>query len=189
VADKHPQDKKVIRDLTQYLTKKSSALPQLSPLLAPSSTAQIGLILTERFINMPHEITPPMYAMLLEEIHWAVAETEPYAFTHYLILSKTYQEIQSTLPSTEDAPPKTKKSKKADTQGETFFFHPEDEVLHKHALGHASFEYDTPVDEGASDSKRAFQELGVRPRGHLVLVEAARFEGAVEGVRKFLDGQ
>jgi protein BCP1 len=136
---------------------------------------------------MPHEITPPMYTMLLEEIKWAVAEAEPYAFTHYLILSKTYQEIASQLPS--DEAPKPKKSKKAGTQEETFFFHPEDEVLHKHSLGYASFEYDTPVDEGASDSKRAFQELGVRPKGHLVLVEAGRFEGAVEAVRKFLNGQ
>jgi protein BCP1 len=142
---------------------------------------------------MPHEITPPMYTMLLEEIKWAVAETEPYSFTHYLILSKTYQEIASSLPSTSTStsPPSKKRSKKGGNgeEGETFFFHPEDEVLHKHALGYASFEYDTPVDEGASDSKRAFQELGVRPKGHFVLVEAGRFEGAVEAVRKFLNGQ
>lgn len=127
-----------------------------------------------------------MYTMLLEEITWALAEAEPYAFTHYLILSKTYTEIASSLPA-EDAP-RSKKSKKTDT-GETFYFHPEDEVLHKFAEAHGSFEYDTPVDEGASDAKRAFQELGVRPKGHLVLVEARKFEGAVEGVRKFLGGQ
>jgi protein BCP1 len=128
-----------------------------------------------------------MYTMLLEEIQWAVAEKEPYAFTHYLVLSKCYSEIASSIPS--DEAPKSKKSKKTDTEGETFYFHPEDEVLHKFAVGYGSFEYDTPVDEGASDSKRAFQELGVRPKGHLVLVEAANFEGAVEGVKKFLNGQ
>jgi protein BCP1 len=135
---------------------------------------------------MPHEIVPPMYAMLLEEITWAVQESEPYAFTHYLVLSKCYSEIQSTI-TTEDAP-RSKKHKK--TEGaEVFYFHPEDEVLHKHALGHACFEYDTPVDEGASDAKRAFQELGVRPKGHLVLIEADKFEGAVAGVKAFLSGQ
>ena len=100
---------------------------------------------------MPHEIVPPMYTMLLEEIQWAVEEKEPYTFTHYLVLSKCYSEIQSQLPS-EDAPPSKKKNKKADVGEETFYFHPEDEVLHKHAVGYTSFEYDTPVDEGASDS-------------------------------------
>jgi protein BCP1 len=181
------QDKKVIQDLTSYLSKKSSSLPALTPLLDPSSsTSQIGLILTERFINMPHEIVPPMYTMLLEEIQWAIQESEPYNFTHYLVLSKCYSEIASSL-TTEDAP-RGKKQKKGDAE-ETFYFHPEDEMLHKHAIGHASFEYDTPVDEGASDAKRAFQELGVKPKGHMVLIEASKFEGAVEGVKTFLSGQ
>lgn len=125
--------------------------------------------------------------MLLEEITWAVSEAEPYAFTHYLVLSKCYSEVASSLPSMDAAQPK-KKAKKADAE-ETFYFHPEDEVLQQHAVGWGSFDYDTPVDEGASDSKRAFQELGVRPKGHLVLIEAEKFEGAVEGVKKFLNGQ
>lgn len=126
--------------------------------------------------------------MLLEEIQWAIQENEPYNFTHYLVLSKTYSEVASELPS-EDAP-RSKKSKKEGKGGEeTFYFHPEDEVLHKHAMGHVSFEYDTPVDEGASDSKRAFQELGVKPKGHLILIEASKFEGAVEAVKTFLGGQ
>jgi protein BCP1 len=173
--------------LTSYLANKSSSLPSLTPLLDPSSsTSQVGLILTERFINMPHEIVPPMYTMLLEEITWAIQESEPYNFTHYLVLSKCYSEIQSSL-STEDAP-RGKKAKKSSDE-ETFYFHPEDEVLHKHALGYASFEYDTPVDEGASDAKRAFQELGVKPKGHMVLIEAGKFEGAVGDVRTFLGGQ
>jgi protein BCP1 len=187
ISNTFGQDKKVIQDLTNYLSKKSTtALPALTPLLAPSSPAQVGLILTERFINMPHEIVPPMYTMLLEEIQWALQESEPYNFTHYLVLSKCYSEIQSSLQS-EDAP-RTKKHKKTEGE-ETFYFHPEDEMLHKHAVGHASFEYDTPVDEGASDAKRAFQELGVKPKGHLVLIEAGKFEGAVEGVKTFLSGQ
>jgi protein BCP1 len=129
-----------------------------------------------------------MYTMLLEEIQWAVQESEPYNFTHYLILSKTYEEIQSALPAM-DEQPRSKKQKGGKAGGETFYFHPEDEVLHKHALGWASFEYDTPVDAGASDSKRAFQELGVKPKGHLVLIEAEKFEAAVGGVKAFLSGQ
>ncbi|KAH7395371.1 p21-C-terminal region-binding protein-domain-containing protein [Phaeosphaeria sp. MPI-PUGE-AT-0046c] len=184
------KDKKVIRDLTTYLTRHTpSSIPSLPSLLDPSSgSAQIGLILTERFINMPHEIVPPMYTMLREEIDWALQEAEPYNFTHYLVLSKCYSEIASTLPT--DEAPRGKKAKKSGGEGdELFYFHPEDEVLHKYAQGWGSFEYETPVDEGASDAKRAFQELGVRPKGHLVLIEAGKFESAVEGVKTFLGGQ
>ncbi|KAF1919984.1 p21-C-terminal region-binding protein-domain-containing protein [Ampelomyces quisqualis] len=185
------KDKKVIRDLTNYLENKSASIPALRPLLDPTApSSQVGLILTERFINMPHEIVPPMYTMLVEEISWALSENEPYAFTHYLVLSKCYSEIASSLPGT-DAPrgKKARKSRGEDGDGEEFYFHPEDEKLHEYALGWASFEYDTPVDEGASDAKRAFQELGVKPKGHLMLIEAGRFEEAVGGVVTFLGGQ
>src|ERR1700712_3773106 len=89
------QDKPVIQTLTQYLQSKSSSIPALaglSNLLSPSANSQVGLILTERLINMPSEIVPPMYTMLQEEIGWALEEQEPYTFSHYLILSKTYKE-------------------------------------------------------------------------------------------------
>lgn len=174
------KDKKVIQELTKYLYTKAPSLLSALP-----KDSQIGLILTERFINMPHEIVPPMYTMLLEEISWANQESEPYNFTHYLFLSKRYSEVASELPSN-DAP-RAKKSKKVASE-ETYYFHPEDEVLERHAVGVTDFEYDTPVDEGASDSKRAFQELGVKPKGHLVLIEARKFEGAVEGLKTFLGG-
>jgi protein BCP1 len=137
---------------------------------------------------MPHEIVPPMYTMLLEEISWAIAESEPYSFTHYLVLSKCYTEIASSLPSTDG--PRGKKAKKdAAGGGEVFYFHPEDEKLHEYAQGWGCFEYETEVDEGASDAKRAFQEMGVRPMGHLVLIEAGRFGEAAEGIKAFLGGQ
>lgn len=179
----------MIADLTAYLTRHSTT-PSLAPLqtlLTAPTTAQIGLILTERFINMPHEIVAPSYKMLQEEIQWALEEKEPYAFTHYLVLSKTYTEVESNLPAAEQPPTKKTKAAKRDDK-ETFYFHPEDEVLHKHALGYGSFDYESPVDEGASDSKRAFQEMGVKPMGHLILIEAEKFAGAVSAVESFLGG-
>ncbi|KAK5132310.1 hypothetical protein LTR08_009218 [Meristemomyces frigidus] len=199
----------VIQQLTQYLVSKAAAaatqvsMKHLEQLLARDSKAQVGLILTERFINMPHQTIPPMYNMLLEEISWALADKEPYAFTHYLVLSKTYTEVASKLDSAMDVePPQAKKSKKAAASAsasasaaataaasEHFYFHPEDEVLHRHALAQCSFDYSRQEDEGASDAKRAFQEMGVRPQGHLILLEGSKFEGAVRAVKEYLGAE
>ncbi|KAF1993180.1 hypothetical protein P154DRAFT_83782 [Amniculicola lignicola CBS 123094] len=180
----------VIQTLTTYLTTHSrTIIPALPTLLDAANPAQIGLILTERFINMPHEIVPPMYTMLLEEIQWAVEEKEPYNFTHYLILSKTYTEIASQLSAPD--PPAFKKKKGPSSKEkdlETFYFHPEDEVFQKHALAWGNFDYETPVDEGASDSKRAFQDMGVKPKGHMILIEAGKLEAAIKAMAAFLSG-
>ena len=142
-------------------------------------------MLTERLINIPSEVVPPMYNMLLEEISWAIEEKEPYDFTHYVIFSKIYREVASPLD--EEDVPKQKKQKKAAEKGssETFYFHPEDEVLQRHAAAFGSFDY---LKEAAgSDSKRTFQELGVKPEGHMILIEAAKFEGAVKALQEYFN--
>jgi protein BCP1 len=145
----------------------------------------VGLILTERLINMPPEVIPPMYTMLQEEIAWAIEDKEPYNFTHYLLVSKTYEEIESKLDMEESRPQK-KKKKAAGEKSERFFFHPEDEVLERHALCAGSYDYSHKHDEGHSDSKRAFQELGIRTKGSLILIEAGKLEGAVKDITEYL---
>lgn len=181
-------DKPAIKTLTTYLQRKAKANPSLEPLanlLSQTPIPPIGLILTERLINMPSEVVPPMYTMLQEEIAWAIEEKEPYNFTHYLVVSKTYEEIESKLDMEESRPQK-KKKKAAGEKGERFFFHPEDEVLERHALCSGSYDYTHKHDDGHSDSKRAFQELGIRTGGSMILIEAAKFEGAVKDMAAYL---
>jgi len=178
-----------------------------------SQAATIGLILAERLINMPAEISPPMYKMVIDEISDAVEDKEPYEFTHYLVLSKTYQEVESALGGGGDedmiieseddgrggkaATAGGKKGKKRGrrTPGAaaagplvtdtTWYFHPEDEVLQRHALAYGSYSF-TKHDESVADSKRAFQEMGIRPQGHMMLIEAAKFAGAVDAISEYL---
>lgn len=128
-----------------------------------------------------------MYTMLLEEIEWAVADREPYNFSHYLILSKTYTEVASKLDAEDDRPKKKKKA--AGGAFETMYFHPEDEVLQRHAACHGGFDYSTKQDDGHSDSKRAFQELGIKPQAHAILIASDQFKVAVQNVAEYLKPQ
>lgn len=146
-----------------------------------------------------------MYSMLVEEIQWALEDNEPYQFTHYLVLSKTYTEVASKLDADsggtvvyedDQSTPQKKKQKgksgsaaTAQITGETLYSHPEDEVLHRFAAGYGNFEYKNQTDEGASDAKRAFQDAGIKPLGHLILMEAARFGEAVEAVKTYLSSE
>lgn len=51
---------------------------KLVELLKDTSKNNIGLILSERLINMPVQIVPPMYKMLQEEIQWAIEDVNMY---------------------------------------------------------------------------------------------------------------
>jgi protein BCP1 len=73
-----PKDHPSIESLVKYFLSKANSNPALRSVLedalAPSSIAHVGLILSERLVNMPVQIIPPMYRMLADEIQWAVEE-------------------------------------------------------------------------------------------------------------------
>ncbi|KAL9123331.1 MAG: hypothetical protein Q9187_000115 [Circinaria calcarea] len=184
------RDKPIIKTLTDYIAQQAMTNPSLSPiadLLKPFNQAEVGLILTERLINIPSEVVPPMYKMLLEEISWAIEEKEPYTFSHYLILSKTYREITSALNQENSRPQKKKKKNAAKEENrEIFYFHPEDEVCQRHATMYGGFAYLKEESDGQADAKRTFQELGIKPQGHMMLLEASKFESAVKALEDFM---
>jgi protein BCP1 len=175
------RDKEPIKDMIRYLVEKAGtneALAAVPELLA--SGKHVGLVLSERLINMPSEIAPPLYSMLVDELEAAVEDKEPYDFSHYLILSKVYQEVESTI-NTGD-----RKSKKAKAgEPSLFYFHVEDEVLQRHALAHGSFAY-TKEEDAVADSKRAFQEMGVKSMGSMMLIEASKLQPAIQAVQDYL---
>jgi protein BCP1 len=184
------KDKSFVSKMIDYLQRKAASSSSHAPaqkLLSFPELPPIGLILTERLINVPSEITPPMYSMLLEEMQWALEEREPYNFSHYLILSKTYTEVDSKLDEEDDRPKKKKKG--GQNPPPVLYFHPEDEVFQRHSICHGPYDYSTKQDEGHSDSKRAFQEMGIKPFGHMMLIEAGKFAEAVRDIAEYLRPQ
>ena len=178
------KEKPAIKSLTDYILQhanKNEKLTAVVDVLRRSNS--VGLILTERLINIPVEVVPPMYKMLLEEMTWATEEKEPYKFTHYLIISKTYREIESQLDQEESRP---KKKKKASATAGIFNFHPEDTIIQRSAMAYGDYAYTKEGSDGDADSKRTFQDLGIKPQGHMILIEASRYESMVTALEQAL---
>lgn len=177
------KDHEGLKDVLKYLVEKAQTNPSLAviPELI-NSGKHVGLIFSERLINMPAELAPPLYSMLIDEVEAAVEDKEPYEFSHYLIVSKVYQELESKLDV------ENQKRKKAKEEASVYYFHVEDEVLQKHATAYGNFNY-TKEDEAVADSKRAFQEMGIKSQGHMILIEASKFQGAVKAITDYLSPQ
>jgi protein BCP1 len=54
------------------LTKSQGSSDFQSTLLALLCSQHVGFVFSERLINMPPAIMPPMYRMLSDEIKWAI---------------------------------------------------------------------------------------------------------------------
>ena len=172
-----------VATLANYILSKSSGnstlRARLTGLLAPGSSAQVGLILTERLINMPVQVVPPMYKMLLEEIEWALQEGEPYNFSHFIVLSKSFVEVPSKLDEMEDRPNKKgRKQKKG--KSETFYYHPEDETIRRRCGEDNVADFKFEKEGEVADSKRAFSDMGIKSQGLMMCVEKDGFKAMVE---------
>ncbi|KAF3934374.1 hypothetical protein ABW19_dt0209769 [Dactylella cylindrospora] len=168
---KSHQGLECVQTLVSYLKERCSGTPiesTLSTLFVPDAPTNTAIVLSERLINMPAEISPPAYKMLLEEIEFAIEDNEPYTFDHFLIVSKVYTEVESKLDPGASRPPKRQKSARKGSSGSprVFDFHPEDGAFLKQASreDRAVYKYKHEPPAELADSKRAFQEFGILPK-------------------------
>lgn len=70
------QENPVIQALVKYLLEKVKGNDALKNVLE-SKEGDVGLVLSERIINMPPAVAAPSYKMLLEELHWANEDVHP----------------------------------------------------------------------------------------------------------------
>ncbi|KAL5495809.1 BCP1 [Sanghuangporus weigelae] len=200
VHQNHPS----IKALIQYVLQKSGSSPllhaTLQSLLSPEglrSEKHVGFVLSERLVNMPVQVVPPMYRMLTDEIKWAVDDNEPYRFTHYLFLTRTYRltpQQAAELQQAESARPAKKRKGKLAMQASadgsanangnasgraTYSFHPEDEYIQKHASH--TLDYALTSESSASSSSRDGEDaFGLDVGGRMMLVPAENLRSMVE---------
>ncbi|EIM92015.1 uncharacterized protein STEHIDRAFT_136065 [Stereum hirsutum FP-91666 SS1] len=146
----------------------------LQNLLGPNgieSQNHVGFIFSERLINMPVQVVPHMYRMLADEIKWAVADNEPYAFTHYLIISRTYRLSSEEEAELQAAQPQTKRHRKDQAEpkghGGVFSFHHEDEQIAKYALHGQEYSF-------TNTQPREKDAFGLDLAGRMMLITAEK---------------
>ncbi|KAI6137332.1 p21-C-terminal region-binding protein-domain-containing protein [Pisolithus sp. B1] len=177
--------------LIQYMLSKTSAdlafHSTLSSLLAPKTQVQnqvqpqVGLVLCERLINMPVQTVPPMYRMLGDEIQDAVADGDPYNFTHYLFISRVYRLTPEEEEAMVAAQRNSKRYKSAGSSGlgrggdGVYGFHPEDEEVMKLSTHVLTYSY-------TKAPPRDAESIGLDVGGRVMLVPADRFGSLVRTI-------
>ncbi|KAG7662784.1 BCP1 [[Candida] subhashii] len=172
-----------IKKLVDYILNKTKGKTEFNIMLKKlltnvkttngnSKQLKVGLIVSERMINMPIEVIPPMYRMLLEEMEKAEDAHEKYEFDYFLIVSKVYQLVNPEIEQDDDDDKRSKKKKIASNepkQIEMDYFHYEDMILEQNASYRGVFPYTQKKQE--TDSRRVFTEYGIDPKLSLILID------------------
>ena len=78
--------------IVSHLLVNTAKSPQAAELRAffNDETNAPGFLISERILNMPPQISVPMYETLQKEIRKAVAKNLPFQFTHYLLITRLF---------------------------------------------------------------------------------------------------
>ncbi|CAA0832954.1 Protein BCCIP homolog [Striga hermonthica] len=93
------KDSKCIIELKDYLLKVCRDMDVIAKVksLVGEHAQDVGLMISQRVVNLPPQLLPPLYDALFDEVEWAT-EDEPtkelqncFRFKYYLIISKIYK--------------------------------------------------------------------------------------------------
>lgn len=73
----------------QIAQKDEGNLTKLSSLLCNDASKSVGLVISERIMNIPPQLSVPLYETLFNEIRKARARNMPhFDFTHYVLICR-----------------------------------------------------------------------------------------------------
>ncbi|QLG72047.1 hypothetical protein HG535_0C04010 [Zygotorulaspora mrakii] len=120
-------------DYVKYLSKVDTRIQTFLQTVDANGAKSCALIVSERLINMPAEVVPPLYKITLEDVTKTLGDDKHHDF--YIILSRKY-EVNFDMDSDDDddSDQNSKaRSRKRVKQAEVDYFHVEDRHFEKNA--------------------------------------------------------
>ncbi|KAJ2465074.1 Mss4p nuclear export [Coemansia sp. RSA 2337] len=165
------KDKEPIQQIKDYLLKKAEkrgAALKLSEIF--NGQGHVGLLFSERVVNMPPQVVAPMLKMLVEELEWAVADGEPYDFEHYVLLAPMYRETEAVDDDEGGAKKRTGPTIDA-------YAHAEDEFIEEFAC--AKFDYKFSRSKRVAESRNSFADTGLAPSRWCLVIHKAKMPALI----------
>ncbi|XP_034564193.1 protein BCCIP homolog [Notolabrus celidotus] len=165
--------KELILDQCEKSSTHSMA-EQLEEILGDTSKP-VGLLLSERFINVPPQIALPLHKQLQDEIAEAQRTNKPSGRCHYcLMISKTCKEASKTIPARGGAP-----------KEEYLFVNAEEEFFYEQAI--MKFHYSVQDEADSCLSGRwSFDDVPMKPFRTVMLIPADRMPAIMDKLKEYL---
>ncbi|KAK7258463.1 hypothetical protein RIF29_24041 [Crotalaria pallida] len=150
-----------IKDFLLHKASQEKGVADQLRLLLEEQARDVGLLVSQRVVNLPPQLLPPLYNALFDEVSWAT-EDEPtedlrnsFKFKHYVILSKIYKHKNV----------EQKRKVSNDSDEAIIYIKPEDEIFLK--LSSWSFIFPLRTQQPAPHELKNY-----RPMGLVMAVEA-----------------
>lgn len=135
-----------------------------------NDTAQLGLLVNERFVNIPAKISVPLLENLISELKRANSKNMPYNFSYYVLICKLYKSEDKK------AGKKTKgKNRNAGSEPSILWSNPEEEIFAEEAIVSFEFSVEEEADNGLSGTWTETDDEMI-PYRRVLLFEASKLQ-------------
>ncbi|XP_030841494.1 BRCA2 and CDKN1A-interacting protein-like [Strongylocentrotus purpuratus] len=168
-----------IQEIHKLIVDKCSAcnsveqVDELSRILGDESH-NVGLLLCERFVNIPHQLAPPLHSSLQSDIRRAGAKNPHLKFDYYLLMSRAYQQPK----------PPSKKKKTPDIDSiDWIFTNAEDEIFLKESV--LNLHYPSQMDQaGAVGGKWSEDDAEMKTFRVVMVVPASKMNNILTEIQE-----
>ncbi|KAK7319182.1 hypothetical protein RJT34_03900 [Clitoria ternatea] len=163
----------ILKDFLLHKACQEKGVADQLRLLLGEQTHDVGLLVSQRVVNLPPQLLPHLYNALFDEVSWAT-EDEPtedlrnsFKFKHYIILSKiyVYKNVDKLSNDSDEA---------------IVYIKPEDEIFHK--LSSWSFCFPLRTQQHAPHELRKYRSTGL-----VMAVEADKIQTFRQELASLID--
>ncbi|KAJ8686212.1 hypothetical protein QAD02_022006 [Eretmocerus hayati] len=172
-----PECVKELRTLLKHLISEhaTDSTKTLIENVLEKDSASLGLLINERFVNIPPLISVPLLENLASEIKRAISKNMAFNFTHLLLICKLYK-------TSEDNQKKKGKRKSNTEESNLLWSNPEEELFADEAICSFEFSVEKQTDNGLSGSWTE-DDFEMVPYRKVMLFESSKLEQMIDKIK------
>ncbi|XP_011497256.1 PREDICTED: protein BCCIP homolog [Ceratosolen solmsi marchali] len=168
-----------LRNLLKNLTNEYAMYPTNAIIqnVLENDSIVVGLLINERIVNIPVQISIPLLENLISEIESAINKNMPFHFTYYILICKQYKINKENQT-------KQNKFKGKDTIPESniIWSNPEEEIFAQEAT--CSFEFNVQKETDSALSGRWTEnDYEMIPYRQVLLIKASKLQQILEKIK------
>ncbi|CAL1688337.1 unnamed protein product [Lasius platythorax] len=168
-----------LRDLLKQLADEhaTDAANAMIKNVLENDAAQLGLLINERFVNIPAKISVPLLENLISEVKRASSKNMPFNFSYYILICKLYKSEDKKIG-------KKSKSKNKNTGSEPsiLWSNPEEEIFAEKATVSFEFSVEEEADSGLSGTWTETDDEMI-PYRRVLLFEASKLQSIFDKIQ------
>lgn len=145
-----------------------------------NDSAQLGLLINERFVNIPAKISVPLLENLLSELKRAISKNMPFNFAYYVLICKLYKtkdpKAGKTIQNWKN------KNKNVGSKPSVLWSNLEEEIFAEEAIASFEFSVEEEADSGLSGTWTETDDEMI-PYRRVLLFEASKLQTVFDKIQ------